>query len=408
MRAEAAPSLPVGSLLLILVIVFINFAGFSLIIPLLPFYGHELGASPAQVTLLFAAYSFGGIFGEIWWGRSSDRQGRKRILIIATACAALSYIAFAYAATFWLALSIRIVTGFFGGTMGVCQSYIADVTKPDQRARSIGYLGAALNLGFVIGPAIGGLLAAPERGLAGFRLPILISAAIAGMAALWSLFVLQETHAPGVARPLPKWGEAFRLVAMNPLLARLFAIAVIGIGAFASMEAVFGLWTQRNFSWTTHEVGLTFIAVGATGFLVQLLLVGRATKRFGEARVIVGGLTVIAASILFQPIIREPFATVVLMSTLMAGHSIAFPTAGALISRSTSSHLQGSVNGLLMACNALGRILLPPLIGLVYSSAGPDWPYYGCAALAGFALLLGVQVIAIRDSEISTQKAAPT
>jgi hypothetical protein len=166
MPAEtAAGKLPLGSLLLILVIVFINFAGFSLIIPLLPFYGRELGASAVEVTMLFAAYSFGGIFGEIFWGRSSDRLGRKRILILTTACAAVSYVAFAFAATFWLALGIRIVTGFFSGTIGVCQSYIADVTTPQERARSIGYLGAALNLGFVIGPALGGLLAAPIAGI---------------------------------------------------------------------------------------------------------------------------------------------------------------------------------------------------------------------------------------------------
>jgi MFS transporter, DHA1 family, tetracycline resistance protein len=244
MPAEtAAGKLPLGSLLLILVIVFINFAGFSLIIPLLPFYGRELGASAVEVTMLFAAYSFGGIFGEIFWGRSSDRLGRKRILILTTACAAVSYVAFAFAATFWLALGIRIVTGFFSGTIGVCQSYIADVTTPQERARSIGYLGAALNLGFVIGPALGGLLAAPERGLRGFFLPILTSAAIAGVAALWSLFVLKESHAPGRARPLPRWGDALHFVASHSLLVRLFAIAFIGIGAFASMEAVFGLWT---------------------------------------------------------------------------------------------------------------------------------------------------------------------
>ena len=405
MPADAAPRLPMGSLLLILVIVFINFAGFSLIIPLLPFYGHELGASPPQVALLFAAYSFGGIFGEIWWGRSSDRRGRKWILAATTACAALTYIAFAFASSFWLALAIRVLTGFFSGTVGVCQSYIADVTKPAQRARSIGYLGASINLGFVIGPAIGGLLATPENGLAGFRLPILISAAVAGSAALWSVFVLKESHAPGVARPLPKWGEAFGLVAKNPLLARLFVVAFIGIGAFASMEAVFGLWTERNFGWTTHEVGMTFIAVGATGFLAQMLLIGRATKRFGEARVIVGGLTVLALSMLLQPILRNPIAAVALMSTLMAGHSIAFPSAGGLISRSTSPHLQGSVNGLLMASNALARIVLPPIVGVVYSLAGPDWPYYVGAALVGLALLSGIQVIAIRDRETQTQKA---
>jgi MFS transporter, DHA1 family, tetracycline resistance protein len=407
MPAEtAAGKLPLGSLLLILVIVFINFAGFSLIIPLLPFYGRELGASAVEVTMLFAAYSFGGIFGEIFWGRSSDRLGRKRILILTTACAAVSYVAFAFAATFWLALGIRIVTGFFSGTIGVCQSYIADVTTPQERARSIGYLGAALNLGFVIGPALGGLLAAPERGLRGFFLPILTSAAIAGVAALWSLFVLKESHAPGRARPLPRWGDALHFVASHSLLVRLFAIAFIGIGAFASMEAIFGLWTAANFGWTTHEVGLTFISVGATGFLVQVLLVGRATRRFGEARVIAAGLAVLAVSMLLQPIVRLPVAAVVLMSTLMGGHSIAFPSAGALISRSTPPDVQGSVNGLLMAGNALARIVMPPLLGFAYSAGGPDWPYYLCAGLVGLAFMFGTQVIAIRDGELRAQKAA--
>jgi MFS family permease len=403
----APASLPIAALLPIVAVVFINFAGFSLILPLLPFYGHELAASPTQVALLFAAYSFGGIFGEIYWGRSSDRRGRKRILILATAFAAVSYVAFAYVTTFWLALAIRVVTGFFSGTVGVCQSYIADVTKPEQRARSIGYLGAAINLGFVIGPAIGGLLAAPERGLPGFRAPILVSAAIAGLAALWCAFVLRESHAPGAARPLPKWGEAFGMVSANPLLARLFAIAFVGIGAFASMEAVFGLWTERNFRWTTHQVGLTFIAVGATGFLVQILLIGRATKRFGEARVIVTGLAVLASSMLLQPVIREPIAAVALMSLLMAGHSIAFPSTGAQISRSTNPQLQGSINGLLMASNALARILLPPLIGLIYT-AGPDLPYYVCAGIVGLALLLGLQVVTLRDNETRAPKAAAT
>jgi MFS family permease len=109
---------------------------------------------------------------------------------------------------------------------------------------------------------------------------------------------------------------------------------------------------------------------------------------------------------LLQPIIRLPVATVALMSTLMAGHSIAFPSAGALISRSTSPHQQGSVNGLLMASNALARILLPPVVGLIYTAAGPDWPYYVGAGLVALALLLGLQVIAIRDHDARTQKAA--
>jgi len=398
MPADTTPTLPKRSLLLILVIVFVNFAGFSLIIPLLPFYGRELHASPVEVTLLFAAYSFGGIFGEMWWGRVSDRQGRRKILIIGTAATALSYVAFAFANTLWLSLLLRVLTGFFSGTIGVCQSYIADVTKPEQRARSIGFLGAAINLGFAIGPAVGGLLASPEQGLPGFRLPILISAGVAALAALWSTFVLVESHPPGPARALPKWSEAIQFVVGNPLVFRLFLIAVAGIGAFASMEAVFGLWTQHNFGWSTDQVGSTFIAVGLTGFLVQILLIGRATKRFGEARVIVGGLFVLATSMLLQPLLRAPIASVVLMSTLMAGHSIAFPSSGALISRSTGPQIQGSVNGLLMASNALARIVMPPVFGFIYSGMGPDWPYYVCACLIGLLIFVGLQVVTLRDT----------
>jgi len=398
-EAPAAPAASPWGVFLIFVIVFINFAGFSILIPLLPFYGRILNASPVEVTMLFAAYSFGGIFGELYWGRASDRHGRRRILIATTACAAMTYVLFAFASHLWLALAIRVLSGFFSGTMGVCSGYIADITSPEQRARSMGKLGAAINLGFAVGPALGGMLANPDMGLAGFRLPIFVSAGIAAGAAFWSLFALRETNPAGKERPMPHWGEAYRHVGTNALLLRLFAIAFIGIGTFASMEAVFGLWTAHNFGWSTHEVGLTFIAVGIAGFLVQFLLIGPATRKFGEGRVIVGGLLVLGVSMILQPLLREPVAAVVLMATLMCGHSIAFPSAGGLISRVTPGATQGSVNGLLMATNALSRIVAPPLLGLAYEKTGPDSPYFFCAALVCVAIFFGAQVIFIRDAE---------
>jgi MFS family permease len=401
MPADAVPPVSFrSSLLLLLVVVFINIAGFSLILPLLPFYGHELNASPFEVTTLFAAYSFGNIFGEIYWGRTSDRIGRKKVLTIAIGCAALSYVAFAFASTLWLALLIRVVSGFFSGTMGVCQSYIADVTRPEDRARSIGYFGASFNFGFAIGPAIGGLLARPELGLVGFRFPILVAAAFAGAACLWAAFVLKESRAHGDMRPLARWVEAFRFVATHPLLTRLFLIAFVGIAAFSSMEAVFGLWTEHNFGWSTHEVGLTFIGVGFTGVFVQVLLIGPLTRRFGEARIIVSGLLVLGLGMVLQPIVRDPVASVILMSSLMAGHSLAFPNAGALISRSTDRDAQGSVNGLLMATNALSRIVAPPFFGFIYSAAGPDAPYYLCTVMIGAAMIVALQAVRIREAQL--------
>ncbi len=383
---------------LLLVTVFINIAGFSLILPLLPFYGRELQASPTAVTLLFSAYSFGNIFGEIYWGRLSDKVGRKRVMIGTMSCAALSYVAFAYAPTLAAALIIRIVSGFFSGTLGVAQGYIADITPPEKRAQTMGYFGAAFNLGFAFGPAIGGMLAIENAGLAGFRPPIFAAGALAGAAALWSAFALKETRdRSGPVRAQPDFGAAFRFVGGDGLLTRLFGIAFCGIAAFASMEAVFGLWTERNFGWTAREVGLTFIAVGSAGMLVQIFLLGPLVKRYGEARVIIGALCLLAAAMLLQPLFRNPVAAVALMSLLMVGHSLAFPNAGALVSRATPPDTQGSVMGLLMASNALARIIAPPVFGLVYASISPDAPYLLGALMIAGAVLIAFQVKRIRD-----------
>src|SRR5262245_39995671 len=115
--------------------VFINIAGFSLILPLLPFYGPLFGAGPFEVALLFAAYSFGNVFGEIFWGRQSDKWGRRAVLGWTTAGAALTYVAFAFAPTLWLAIGIRMINGFFGGTLSVAQGFIADASPPEKRAK---------------------------------------------------------------------------------------------------------------------------------------------------------------------------------------------------------------------------------------------------------------------------------
>ena len=122
----------------LLVAVFINIAGFSLILPLLPFYGHAFGAGAVEIGLLFAAYSLGNVFGEIYWGRRSDVWGRRKVLVITTFLAALSYFAFAFAPTLWVAVAIRVVSGFFSGTLSVCTGFIADVSAPERRAKTMG------------------------------------------------------------------------------------------------------------------------------------------------------------------------------------------------------------------------------------------------------------------------------
>lgn len=378
----------------LLVAVFINIAGFSLILPLLPFYGQVFDAGPEEIALLFAAYSFGNVFGEIHWGRQSDLWGRRKVLAVTTFFAALSYVAFAYAPSLWWAIGIRVVSGFFSGTLSVAQGFIADVSAPERRAKTMGYFGAAFSLGFAFGPVLGGLFAGEEVAAASFRLPIFFAGGLALLACVWCTAVLRDAVPPkGKGSPLPAYNEAFRFVGGQPLLLRLYVISFFGIAMFASMEAIYGLWSEANFGWSARDLGFAFLAIGGGGLLAQLLLIGPLVARYGEARVIVIGLLLLALSMLLQPLIRLPVSGVLLMGLLMSGHSLAFPAAGALISRNVPPDRQGGTMGLLMASNALGRIVVPPLFGLVYGRIGHDAPWYLGAALIGLVVLLALQTV---------------
>jgi MFS family permease len=381
----------------LLVAVFVNIAGFSLILPLLPFYGQVFGAGPFGVALLFAAYSLGNVFGEIHWGRQSDVWGRRKVLAVTTFCASLSYVAFAYAPTLEAAIAIRVVSGFFSGTLSTAQGFIADVSPPERRAKTMGYFGAAFSLGFVMGPVLGGVFAGEEVAAESFRLPIFIAGGLSLIASLWCLTVLRDAVPPGGKGAMPAYSEAFRFVGGQPLLLRLFAISFCGIAMFASMEAIYGLWSEANFGWSANDLGFAFLAIGGGGLFAQLVLIGPLAARYGEARVIVLGLVLLAASMVLQPVIRTPASGVALMGLLMVGHSLAFPSAGALLSRNTPPERQGSTMGLMMASNAVGRIVAPPAFGLIYDRAGHDAPWYAGAALIGLVVLMALQAVKLAE-----------
>lgn len=392
----------------LLVAVFINIAGFSLILPLLPFYGQVFDADAFEIALLFAAYSFGNVFGEIYWGRQSDVWGRRKVLAVTTFFAALSYAAFAYAPTLWAAILIRVVSGFFSGTLSVAQGFIADVSTPERRAKTMGYFGAAFSLGFAFGPVLGGVFAGDEVVAESFRLPIFIAGGLSLLASAWCVVALRDAvPAKGRGAPLPAYSEAIRFVGGQPLLLRLFVISFCGIAMFASMEAIYGLWSEENFGWSANDLGFAFLAIGGGGLFAQLVLIGPLVARFGEARVIVIGLALLSLSMLLQPVIRLPVSGVLLMGLLMTGHSLAFPSAGALLSRHIPPDRQGGTMGLLMASNAVGRIVAPPLFGLIYATIGHDAPWYIGAATMALVVLLGLQAVRLSGSR-EPSRAAPS
>jgi predicted MFS family arabinose efflux permease len=238
------------------------------------------------------------------------------------------------------------------------------------------------------------VFAGEEVAAASFRLPIFIAGGLALLACLWCTAVLRDAVPPkGKGSPLPAYSEAFHFVGGQPLLLRLYVISFFGIAMFASMEAIYGLWSEANFGWSARDLGFAFLAIGGGGLIAQLLLIGPLVARYGEARVIVMGLLLLALSMLLQPLIRLPVSGVLPMGLLMTGHSLAFPAAGALISRNVPSDRQGGTMGLLMASNALGRIVVPPLFGAVYGYVGHDAPWYLGAALIGLVAVLALQTV---------------
>jgi len=262
-----------GALPTLLAVMFINLLGFGIVVPLLPFYAKSFQAPAWQIALIFSAYSIGAFFGEPFWGRLSDRIGRKPLLVSTVTGNCLCYLALAFAPNVAIAFMVRLLGGLASGNGAVVQGYIADITPPDERTQRMSLLGAAYNFGFILGPALGGLLAHPSAGHAGFRLPLLVASGLSATCAAGLFLFLRESRARKtqyVSRP-DRWavlGDAFS----NSTIRRLMLVTFLGGAAFMGIESIFGLWTQARFHWGPQQVGSAFAITGVVAASCQLLV----------------------------------------------------------------------------------------------------------------------------------------
>lgn len=379
-------------MVILLVVVFINLVGFGVLLPILPFYAEAFHAPAWQVTWMFTAFSLGNVVAEPFWGRLSDRIGRRPILIGTILCSGLGFVALAYTPSLGVALLARFLGGLTTGNLSTIQSYIADITPPRYRAGRIGLLGAAFALGFVAGPAIGGLLARPQDGLAGFRAPLLAAGGLSLLAALGVALWVRESRerSPCTGDQGLRW----RLLVEardHPVLGRALIVTLLYTSAFAAAESTFGLWTQRRFGWGPRELSLCFAAVAVTAALVQGVLTGRITRRYGEAMTLAAGLAIIGITLFLQPLGAGAAPAVVLLALTVFGQALALPNISALISRTTSADRQGAMLGLNMSVGALSRAIGPVAGGALFSLAGADAPLYFAAIIVAPAILLALQ-----------------
>ena len=386
---STAPSQPASrsALFVLFGVVFINLVGFGIIIPLLPFYGQALDAPPWQVALMFSAYSVGQFFAEPFWGRLSDRIGRKPVLIITVSANAIGYLMLAFAPNIWLAIAIRLFTGLGAGNVSTIQGYVADVTPPEQRAGRMGLVGAAFGLGFIVGPGLGGLLTREDMGAFGYQLPIFTAAGLCVLAAVAIAMLLKESRVRAdAAAPRPPFLGGVHDAVKNPVVSRVLLVTLVYMAGFSGMESTFGFWTEARYGWGAREVGLSFMAVGVVSVICQGLLAGRLARRFGEARVLAVGCLIFGTGLIGQVIASHllPDAEL-LVPVIMAGGAfgmaMTMPNISALISRSVDPDRQGAMLGLNMAASSSARIFGPIVAGALFSGVGHDWPFIVGAAL---------------------------
>ncbi|MDB5717553.1 MAG: multidrug transporter [Sphingomonas bacterium] len=379
------------ALAFLLLVVFINIAGFGIVIPLLPFFAETFGIDAWQVTILFSAFSVGQLFGETFFGRLSDRIGRRPVLIGSILAGSLFYALLAFAPNYATAFVLRLLGGFAAGNISTVQAYVADISPPERRVRRLGLIGSIFGLGFVVGPAIGGLLTDPTMGAAGYRPPLLIAAALGLVAALGLFLFVRESrhavHAPPIRGRFAVLHDAWA----SPVLRRVLLSTMVATGAFSAMEAVFALWAHARFDWGPREVGLIFAFIGTISAITQAVLVGPVVRWLGEANTLALGLLVSAVTLFLQAISPTGAIVVAVTTFTVIGVSITNPAIAGLISRATRADHQGAMLGLNGSASALSRILGPIIAGFLFSGVGVNAPFYFAAAMTLPAVLLAVQ-----------------
>ncbi len=361
-------------LVVIFTTVFIDLLGFGIVIPVLPYYaeGTKFNGTPRTVGLLFASYSIMQLIFSPVLGRLSDKYGRRPVLLVSIIGTGIGFLILGFATTLWMLFLGRILDGITGGNISTAQAYIADVTTKEDRAKGMGLLGAAFGLGFIFGPAIGGILSRW-----GIQVPFLFAAGLCFANAVLLYFTLPETVTPDhPARTSAAGGRGFSHLLNSlkqPRLGFVLVIYFLFIVAFSIMTTSFSLYTMFRFGYDAQHTGYLFAYVGIIAVIVQGGLIGRLVKRFGELRLVIIGALFFAASLAAVPFVGPQTGGLIGLliggGIFSLGNSLSTPALSSLASKSVGPAEQGSVLGVLQSAGSLARAVGPSLAALLIHSA---------------------------------------
>jgi MFS family permease len=412
--AGPASSSSLAKLVVLMVAAFMDMVGLLMILPLLPYYATNLGASGTIVGFLVSSFAVMQLLTAPLWGRFSDHYGRRPALIVGMTAAALGYIIFAYADSLWLLFLSRLVHGAGGGTVSVIQAYVTDAMPPKERAKGLGWLSAATNAGVALGPLLGGLALRW-----GPQAPGLLAAGlcVVNVGFAWKFLIeSRDMKEAAAARARPRVPgrsrDAVLRVATHPNepASRMIWIYAIALGAFQGLTAILALFLAARFGVTEKTIGFFFAYIGVISVVTRAGILGWAVDKYGEVKLARFGSALLAIGIGLLPFIYPiadpqglaasmglspkffrvlPFVPLGLAVALMPlGTAFTFPCVTALLSRIVPGAERGLYMGVQQTFGGIARVLFPTLFGFLFDRVMAA-PFLLSAALVAGTLFLG-------------------
>lgn len=388
-----------AKLFVLIVTNFVDMVGLLMIIPLMPFYAREMGGGGLVVAILMSSFTAAQLLSAPQWGRFSDKYGRRPALLVGLTASCIAYLVFAFAHTIWLLLLSRIVQGAGGGTVGVIQAYVADSVEPDNRARALGWLSAATNVGVAIGPAIGSAaLAFGSRG------PGIAAALLCLINIFFAWKFLRESR--DMTEAHDKKPRASRTVIAHVIThpaesaPRLIWIYAIAMGAFSGLMAILALFLADRFGVGKDRIWIFYTYVGAISVVTRAGILGRLVDRFGEAQLSRIGLILLATGLATLPLARGYVSLAIAVALIPLGTAFTFPCVTSMLSRVISSRERGLYMGVQQTFGGLSRVLVPLWAGFSYDHFGKTVPMFTSAGLVVATIALGYGIGGGKKAEL--------